>query len=105
MCIDLDEGTVRTQKIGTKFLAKGYYNTPYRSLEINYFAGYSELPADLKLVVLDIVSYIEAGEEKPTQNLMAASIDNPAPYVANSFPPHIRRVLDLYRYSPGDGIK
>ena len=50
---------------------------------------------------MDIVAYIEDNQEKPTQNLLGATIDNPLPYIANSFPPHIRRVLDLYRYSPG----
>lgn len=102
--VDLDAGTVRTQKIGNRFQASSYYNTPYRSLEINYFAGYSDtdsLPADLKMAILDTISYIETNEEKPTQTLLGATLDNPLPYIANSFPPHIRRVLDLYRYSPG----
>lgn len=99
--VDLENGAVRTQKAGDKFLARGYYNTDYRSLEINYFAGYTELPEDLKLAVLDIIAYYEDQENKPTQALMGATIDNPLPYTANSFPPHIRRILDLYRYSVG----
>lgn len=102
--VDLENGTVRTQRKGIRFLDKSYYNTEYRSLEINYNAGYADrdsLPEDLKLAVMDIVAYIEDNENKPTQNLLGATIDNPAPYLANSFPPHIRRVLDLYRYSPG----
>lgn len=99
--VDLENAAVRTQKIGTKFLSKSYYNTPYRSLEINYNAGYTEVPEDLKLAVIDLVAYYEDQENKPTQALMGATIENPLPYVANSFPPHIRRVLDLYRYSPG----
>jgi hypothetical protein len=97
--VDLDAGAVRTTRSGIKFLAG--YNTPYRSLEINYNAGYTDLPEDLKLTIMDIVAYIEDSQEKPTQALLGATIDNPAPYIANSFPPHIRRVLDLYRYSPG----
>jgi hypothetical protein len=102
--VDLENGAVRTQKTGDKFLEKSYYNTPYRSLEINYNAGYADkdaLPADLRLAILDIISYIESNEDKPTQNLLGATLDNPLPYVANSFPAHIRRVLDLYRYIPG----
>ena len=99
--VDLENATVRTQKIGNKFLAKGNYNTPYRSLEINYNAGYTTLPQDLRLAVMDLVAYYEDQENKPTQALMGATIENPLPYAANSFPPHIRRILDLYRYSPG----
>ena len=100
--VDLEEGAVRTQRTGVKFQAS--YNTPYRSLEINYFAGYADrdaLPADLKLAIMDIVYYIDSNQEKPTQTLMGATLENPLPYLANSFPPHIRRVLDLHRYSPG----
>ena len=102
--VDLDNGVVRTQKKGDKFLESSYRNTPYRSLEINYNAGYADrysLPADLNLAILDLVSYIEANEEKPTQALLGATLDNPLPYLANSFPPHIRRVLDLYRDMAG----
>lgn len=99
---DLENGVVRTQKTGTKFLTS--YNTVYRSLEVTYYSGYvdrDDLPADLKLAIIDIVAYIEDNQEKPTQSLLGGSIDNPGPYIANSFPPHIRRILDLYRYSPG----
>lgn len=98
---DLENGVVMTQKIGDKFQASGYYNTAYRSLEINYYAGYVDLPEDLKLAVLDTIAYYEDQENKPTQTLMGATIENALPYAANSFPPHIRRILDLYRYSPG----
>ena len=99
--VDLENGVVRTQKTGYKFNATAYYNTPYRSLEINYFAGYTEVPEELKLAIMDIIAYYEDQETKPTQSLMGGTIENPVPYTANSFPPHIRRILDLYRYSPG----
>ena len=99
--VDLENAQVRTQKTGNKFLSKGSYNTPYRSLEINYYAGYTSLPQDLRLAVMDLVAYYEDQENKPTQTLLGATIENPLPYAANSFPPHIRRILDLYRYSPG----
>lgn len=99
--VDLENGVVRTQKTGNKFNDGAYYNTPYRSLEINYFAGYTEVPEDLKLAILDTIAYYEDQENKPTQSLMGGTIENPLPYAANSFPPHIRRILDLYRYSPG----
>jgi hypothetical protein len=99
--VDLENAQVRTQKMGNKFLAKNYYNTPYRSLEINYYAGYTSLPQDLRLAVMDLIAYYEDQENKPTQTLLGATIENALPYTANSFPPHIRRILDLYRYSPG----
>jgi len=95
--VDVEVGEIRTQKMGYKFLTS--YNTPYRSLEVAYKAGYTVLPKDLELAVLDLVVYYQEQQSKPSQSLMSASIENPLPYLANSFPPHIRRVLDLYRYS------
>jgi len=99
--VDLEKGVVLTQQTVNQFLTD--YAVPYRSLEIEYTAGYSQdtLPEDLKLAVLDLVHYYESDENKPTQSLLGATIDNPQPYLANSFPPAIRRVLDLYRYSAG----
>ena len=98
--VDLEKGIVQTQVTGSKFLTS--YDTPYRSLEITYQAGYpvDGLPGDLELCVLDLVHYYETDENAPTKSLLGATIDNPQPYIANSFPPHIRRILDLYRYSP-----
>lgn len=97
---DLEAGTVFTQQVLNNFI--DYYDVSYRSLEITYRAGYTQetLPEDLKLAVLDLVHYYEAGENVPTKSLLGATIDNALPYTANSFPPAIRRILDLYRYSP-----
>lgn len=98
--VDLEDGTVMTQKTINNFIDS--YDIPYRSLEITYTAGYTKdtLPEDLKLCVQDLVHYFEANESKPTQALLGATIDNPIPIPSTSFPPDIRRTLDLYRYSP-----
>jgi len=97
--VDLDAGTVFTQVSTEKFLTS--YDVAYKSLEVTYTAGYttSSLPRDLQLCVLDLVHYYENDENAPSKSLLGATIDNPQPYIANSFPPHIRRILDLYRYS------
>ena len=97
--VDTEEGTVFTQQSIDKFLNS--YNVPYRSLEIEYTAGYTEdtLPEDLKLCTIDLVYYYDAGENIVSKSMLGATIDNPLPYTANSFPPAIRRVLDLYRFS------
>lgn len=98
--VDIENGTVMTQNDNLNFLTS--YDTAYRSLEVTYNAGYTveTLPADLKLAVQDLVHYYDSNEKQPTQSLLGATVDNAAPYIANSFPPHIRRILDLYRYSP-----
>jgi hypothetical protein len=98
--VDLEAGRVMTQKAVDQFITS--YDIPYRSLEITYTAGYTQdtIPEDLKLATQDLVHYYEENENKPTQALLGATLDNPQPYLANSFPPHIRRILDLYRFSP-----
>ena len=98
--VDLEEGTVFMQLGVNNFINS--YDLPYRSLEITYQAGYTDetLPEDLKLCVIDLVHYYESDENVPTKSMLGATIDNALPYLANSFPPHIRRILDLYRYSP-----
>jgi hypothetical protein len=98
--VDLEEGTVISQQVINNFIDT--YDVSYRSLEVEYLAGYTmdNLPADLQLCIIDLVHYYETDENILSKSLAGASIDNPAPYLANSFPPAIRRVLDLYRYSP-----
>jgi len=98
--VDLEEGSVFTQQTIDNFIDS--YDVPYRSLEIEYNAGYTQnnLPLDLQLVTVDLVHYYENDENAPSKSLLGATIDNAQPYTANSFPPAIRRVLDLYRFSP-----
>lgn len=98
--VDLEEGEVFTQQTSKYFIDA--YDVSYRSVEVEYTAGYAQddLPADLELAVLDLVHYYETNENVPSKSLLGGTIDNAQPYLANSFPPQIRRVLDLYRYSP-----
>ena len=93
------ENCVILKSDGTNFLDS--YTIPFRSLEITYTAGYlqDEIPLDLQLVTIDLVHYYENEENIPGKSLMGGNIDNAQPYIANSFPPAIRRVLDLYRFS------
>jgi hypothetical protein len=97
--VDVEDGAVYSQD-GQPFLTT--YTLPYRSLEVTYTAGYTEdtIPADLELCVIDTVDYYMDEQRTPSKSLLGGTIDNPQPYAANSFPPHIRRILDLYRYSP-----
>jgi hypothetical protein len=98
--VDLENGRIISQQSQNNFIDE--YDVPYRSLEVEYTAGYleDELPADLELAVLDLVHYYESEESTPSKSLLGGTINTAQPYLANSFPPAIRRVLDLYRYSP-----
>jgi uncharacterized phiE125 gp8 family phage protein len=100
--VDLEEGRVLTQIEDQNFLDS--VGTPYRSLEITYLGGFTdsvgvaEVPHDLRLAVLDMVSYYVNDEKKPGKSLASANIDNVPSTLVNGFPPHIVRILQLYRH-------
>lgn len=65
------------------------------SVEVSYKGGYSALPEDLKLAVIDLITYYLKEEHKPELNHSSFTIRNTA--AEPDFPDHIKRVLDLYR--------
>lgn len=70
------------------------------AVEVIYKAGYSATPTDLKLAVIDLVTYYLRNEHKERRTLGAASIANQGKSsLPNNigFPDHIKRVLDLYK--------
>ena len=80
----------------------GYKNWPrgVGAVEVVYTAGYSAVPADLKLAVLDLVTYYLKDEPKQSQSIAGASIQNASSSSQRdnvAFPDHIKRVLDLYK--------
>ena len=82
--------------------AGGYKNWPtgIETVKVVYTAGYSVVPADLKLAVLDLVTYYLKDEHKSRQSIAGASIQNQSSSTQRdnvSFPDHIKRVLDLYK--------
>ena len=70
------------------------------AVRIVYKAGYSAVPDDLKLAVIDLITYYLKDEHKERRTLGAASITNTASTSQRdnvAFPDHIKRVLDLYK--------
>ena len=70
------------------------------SVKVVYKAGYATTPADLKLAVIDLVSYYHKDEHKQRQTLSGASIQNQGTSGQSGnvgFPDHIKRVLDMYK--------
>jgi hypothetical protein len=62
--------------------------------KVIYKAGYPSIPADLKLALFDLIDYYMKKESTPRKSSSDVSVQ----YITNSdFPPHIKRVLDLYR--------
>ena len=95
----LDEKTdsiIRTNSGNT------YKNWPRgaASVRVVYKAGYASTPADLKLAVIDLITYYHKDEHKQRQTIAGASIQNQTSTSQRNnvaFPDHIKRVLDLYK--------
>ena len=70
------------------------------AVRVTYTAGYATCPSDLKLAVIDTVTYYLKDEHKERRTMQGASIQNASSTTqANNvaFPDHIKRVLDLYK--------
>ena len=79
-----------------------YQNWPkgVGAVKVVYTGGYSEVPADLKLAVFDLVTYYYKDEHKQRQSIAGASLQNQGSSSQRmnvGFPDHIKRVLDLYK--------
>jgi hypothetical protein len=78
----------------------GYWPTGLNSVKVTYKAGYSEVPVDLQLAIVDLISYYIKDEYKLQRTLRGGSIRNQSSSTLDGnvgFPDHIKRVLDLYR--------
>lgn len=68
--------------------------------KVTYFAGYEELPQDLKLVVFDLISYYLKNDAVSHMQKTTASGSLQLEYMTSAqFPSHIARVLNLYKAS------
>lgn len=64
-------------------------------IQISYNGGYTTIPNDVKLCVLDTIKSLHKGLDAQETRFDREYIKQPT-YTAG-FPPHIKRVLDLYR--------
>jgi hypothetical protein len=70
------------------------------AVRVTYTAGYETCPEDLKLAVMDLITYYLKDEHKERRTLAGATIQNQASTTQTNnvaFPDHIKRVLDLYK--------
>jgi len=67
---------------------------------ITYTAGYTEIPADLKLCILDILAYYIKNDSSVHTHKNVNPNSMQIEYLSNThFPAHIKRILDLYTAS------
>ncbi|MBW1804006.1 MAG: hypothetical protein JRJ85_25145 [Deltaproteobacteria bacterium] len=94
--VDLDTDTIyRTTSSGYIDWAKGP-----GAVKVLYKAGYVDIPEDLKLALIDLVTYYWKSEYKENKHIMSATISNvvtSSQWRSIGFPDHITRVLELYK--------
>ena len=70
------------------------------AVKVVYTAGYTSLPQDLELAVMDLITYYLKDERKSRQTIAGATLANQTSTSQRDnvgFPDHIKRVLDLYK--------
>ena len=75
----------------------GIFDTKPNSYRLTYFAGLDVVPGDLKLAVMDLLTYYRRNDSAIHSTKAAGSNSVQIEYISTtSLPAHIKRVLDLY---------
>jgi hypothetical protein len=78
--------------------ASGHFPKLIRGYKVIYTAGYNDVPADLEIAILDLITYYRKQDGSVHSSKSPGSNTTQIEYITNtSLPAHIRRVLDLYR--------
>ncbi|MGA1773145.1 MAG: hypothetical protein ACO387_03445 [Flavobacteriaceae bacterium] len=95
--LDSSEYYVDTS-IDTIFKHSGFWPEGFGSVKVTYTAGYASTPEDIKIAALDLVHHYHKEEYKERKSIGNASIDTGLSKMGTSkWPPHVSRVLELYR--------
>lgn len=88
-----DSNTSEVVPIGTST----EFDSKPNSYKITYFAGFESLPDDLKLAVLDLVTYYLRNDSAIHSTKAPGSNNVQIEYISTTnLPSHIKRVLDFY---------
>jgi hypothetical protein len=87
--LDLEDNTVTSIDGVFPKLLNGY--------RVTYYAGYESVPEDLKLAVMDLVTYYRRNDGSVHSNKAPGTNSVQVEYISTTtLPAHIRRVLDMY---------
>jgi hypothetical protein len=88
-------------------LNAGYWPQGPGAVVVTYKAGLpggnTNIPPELKQATIDLVSYYKNEEYKPSMQTRGSTLTNSVPGSSSSdkfsvqFPPHIQRILDMYK--------
>lgn len=89
----LDRQTEQIRSIS----ANGVFDYSINGYRVTYTGGYESIPEDLKLAVLDLVTYYLKNDSAIHSNKAPGTNAVQIEYIStSSLPAHIKRVLDLY---------
>jgi len=96
----VDNATDSIYRVSSNGSARNWANGP-GSVKVVYNAGYEKCPEDLKLAVIDLITYYHKDHHRTArQTIAGASRENKTSSGSRNnpaFPDHIKRVLDLYK--------
>lgn len=80
----------------------GFYNITTssnfpRGVKVDYQGGFSDVPSDLKLAVLELIKVIHKGRSGSERVSLGGDNSQSFSLSPDDFPPQVRRVLNLYR--------
>jgi hypothetical protein len=90
--VDIEDGSIVS--------LSGDFPKLYNAYQITYTAGYESIPEDLKLAVMDLVTYYVKNDMAVHSPKAPGTNSVQVEYITTSaLPAHIRRVLDMYKAS------
>lgn len=73
------------------------FKSAVNGYKVSYNCGYESVPPDLKMAVMDLITYYRKNDSAVHTHKLANPNTMQVEYIASSnFPAHIKRVLDLY---------
>lgn len=78
------------------FYQAAFSNYP-QAVKVTYNGGYKVIPADLKMAALEMIKIVFKGKTGSERNDMRGENIYAFKLAIDDFPPHVRRILNLYR--------
>lgn len=97
----LDDGTIRslnTSGVTSLITVNRGFREAIRGYKVTYRAGYDDVPADVALAIMDLVTYYRKNDMSVHSTKAPGTNSVQIEYISTtSLPAHIRRVLDMYK--------
>lgn len=97
----LDDGGIRslnTSAVNSLITVNRGFPEVIRGYRVTYRAGYDDVPADVALAIMDLVTYYRKNDMSIHSTKAPGTNNVQIEYISTtSLPAHIKRVLDMYR--------